>query len=177
MADLTPAAAIRAFAFSSDQAAPAPATPAPTAPPAPAVPVEPYSPVSPSHAGQWIEVEKDNLAKGTITQEEATRRFDALGATPEQRAPDTRSAEVRLLDQHLPAAKESDFLIHYGEPGRPAPPMTPELQQFDTNARAWLSGAEFPRAHGNSLITQIERTVHATKGMTPDQLESYGLVE
>jgi hypothetical protein len=26
-------------------------------------------------------------------------------------------------------------------------------------------------------ITNIEKTVRATKGMTPDQLESYGLVE
>jgi hypothetical protein len=40
-----------------------------------------------------------------------------------------------------------------------------------------LSGAEFTRDSCNSLITQIERTVHATKGMTPEQLESYGLVE
>ena len=138
MADLTPAAAIRAFAFSSDQAAPAPATPAPTAPPAPAVPVEPYSPVSPSHAGQWIEVEKDNLAKGTITQEEATRRFDALGATPEQRAPDTRSEYVKQLDANFPPAKEHEFLVNLYPPGQ-APAVIPkEVQTFEANVRAWM---------------------------------------
>jgi len=118
-----------------------------------------------------------DLAAGRITPEEATRRFDALGATPEQRAPDARSAEVRLLDQHLPAAKPEEFLIRYADPGRPALPMTPELQAFDTSVRAWLSGAEFPRDSGNSRVTQIERTVRATKGMTPEQLESYGMVE
>jgi hypothetical protein len=139
MTDLTPAAAIRAFAFSTGPTAPAqPAAPpaAPATPTAPAVPVEPYSPVDPRYAAQWIEVEKENLAKGKISPEEAIRRFDALGATPEQRAPDTRSAEVKLLDQHFPPAKETDFLIPYADPGRPAPPMTKELQQFDTNARA-----------------------------------------
>ena len=95
MSDLTPAAAIRTAVFSSAvPAAPAPAPPAPTTPTAPAIPVEPYSPagLSPSHAAQIIEWEKDNLAKGKITPEEAARRFDALGATPEQRAPDTRTA-------------------------------------------------------------------------------------
>ena len=41
----------------------------------------------------------------------------------------------------------------------------------------WLSGAEFPRELGNSLITNIERVAQQTKAMTPDQLESYGMVE
>ena len=131
--DLSPAAAIRAFAFSAGPVAPAPSATspaAPTTPTAPAIPVEPYSPagLSPSHAAQMIEWEKDNLAKGKITPEEAARRFDALGATPEQRAPDTRTAEVKLLDQHFPAAKPENYFIRYGEPGRPAPPMTPALQ-------------------------------------------------
>jgi hypothetical protein len=55
--------------------------------------------------------------------------------------------------------------------------MTKELKQFDSSARTWLSQAEFPRELGNSLITAIERTVQQTKALTPDQLESYGLVE
>ena len=180
--DLSPAAAIRAFAFSAGPVAPAPSETspaAPTTPAAPAIPVEPYPPanLSESHTAQWIEIEKENLATGKITLEEANRRFDSLGATPEQRAQDTRSAEVKLIDQLSPPAKESDFLIRYGEPGQLAPPMTPELKAFDTSVRTWLSGAEFPRDSGNSLITQIERTVRATKGMTPEQLDSYVLLE
>ena len=55
--------------------------------------------------------------------------------------------------------------------------MTPEMTAFDQSARAWLSGAEFSRDSGNSLITQIERTVRATKGMTPEQLDSYVLLK
>jgi hypothetical protein len=115
MSDLSPKAAILTAIFSHG-----PAAPAPTAPTAPAVPVEPYSQsgLSPNHVAQMIEWEKENLAKGKISPEEATRRFDSLNATPEQRAPDTRSDEVKLLDQHFPPAKEGDFLIRYGLPGQ-----------------------------------------------------------
>lgn len=159
MADLTPAAAIRAFAFSSDQAAPAPATPAPTAPPAPAVPVEPYSPVSPSHAAQWIEWEKDKLAKGTITPEEATRRFDALGATPEQRAPDTRSAYVKQLDAAFPPAKEHEFLVNLYPPGQVPAVIPKEAQAFEANVRAWMGpdGAGLSQGQGNSLLAILSK--------------------
>ena len=173
--NLSPAAAM----LTMSHAPATPAQPAPATPTAPAIPVEPYPPanLSESHTAQWIEIEKENLANGKISPEEATRRFDSLGATPEQRAPDARSAEVKLLDQHFPAAKPENYFIRYGEPGQLAPPMTPELKAFDTSVRTWLSGAEFPRDIGNSLITQIERTLHATKDMTPEQLESYGMVE
>ena len=33
--------------------------------------------------------------------------------------------------------------------------MTPELKQFDTTARTWMSSAGMPRELGNSLVTQI----------------------
>ncbi len=157
-------------------ATPGTATPAPTAP---AIPVEPYRPanLSPSHTAEWIEIEKANLAAGKTTPEEATRRFDALGASPEQRGPDTRSDEVKQFDAAFPPAKPEDFIIRYHEPGQFAPPMTPEIAAFDQSARAWLSGGEFSRDSGNALVAQIEQTVRATKGMTPEQLESYGLVE
>ena len=181
MSDLTPAAPVQAFGFGT----PAPATPAqpppatPTTPPAPAPPVEPYAPVrmDPSHTAQWIEIEKDNLAQGKITPEEAARRFEALGATPEQRGPDTRSADVKLLDQHFPVAKPEEFLIRYGEPGQIAPPMTPELKQFDTSARSWLNQAEFPATIGNSLISMVAKVAQQTQHLSADQLESYGLLQ
>jgi len=88
-----------------------------------------------------------------------------------------RTDEQKLIDQHFPAAKPEEFSIRYANPGQPWPQMTPELKQFDTTARTWLSGAEFPRELGNSLIGQIERVAQTTKAMTPDQLESYGMVE
>lgn len=55
--------------------------------------------------------------------------------------------------------------------------MPKELQQFDQSARTWLSGAEFPRDLGNSLVTAIERVAQHTKAMTPEQLETYGGAE
>ena len=168
--DLSPAAAIRAFAFSAGPVAPAPSATspaAPTTPTPPAIPVEPYGPadLSRHHTAQMIEWEKDNLARGKITPEEATRRFDALGATPEQRAPDSRSADVRLLDQLFPAASPGEYLIRYAAPGQVDAPMTPEMTAFDQSARAWLSGAEFPPDGGNALVTQIERVAQQTQHM------------
>ena len=55
--------------------------------------------------------------------------------------------------------------------------IPPRMIEFDQAARGWLSAAEFPRDLGNSLITSITKTAQATKEMTPDQFESYGLVE
>ena len=55
--------------------------------------------------------------------------------------------------------------------------MTPEMTAFDHSARAWLSGAEFPRDGGNALITQIERVAQQTQHMSADELERYGYAE
>ena len=132
--------------------------------------------LSESHTAQWIEIEKENLATGKITLEEANRRFDSLGATPEQRAPDTRSAEVKLLDQ-LPPASPGEYLIRYAAPGQEEAQRTPETTAFDQSARAWLSGAEFPRDGGNALVTQIERVAQQTQHMNADELERYGYAE
>ena len=180
MSDLTPQAAVLAFGFGTPTpATPAPATPAtgaPTTTTAPAPPVEPYAPVrmSPDHAAKWIELEKENLAKGTITPEEAARRLDALGATPEQRGPDTRTEEQRLIETHFPVARPEDYRIAYVQPGQPWLPLTKEQQQFDNLARGWLVDAEFPASIGNGLIDTISKVAQQTKAMTPDQLESYG---
>jgi hypothetical protein len=151
-----------------------PATPTLTAPPAP--PVGPQAEITSAQAEIMIGWEKDNLAKGRITLEEANKRFDALGATAEQRALDTRTVAEKELDAAFPVAKPSDYKIAYGLPGQDVP-TTPELTQFDTNARGWMAGAGLPRDLGNSLVTQITRVLQTTKGMTPDQLESYGTSE
>ena len=174
---LTPEAAVRAFGFGT----PTPATPAPATPAPPAAPlVEHYSdsglsPEAVKMAG-WI---REDLAKGKMTQADADKAFDELGTPLDQRTTpaDTRTDEPKLIDQHYPVAKPEEFSMRYADPGQPAPPMTKELQQFDSSARTWLSQAEFPRELGNSLITNIERVAQQTKAMTPDQLESYGMVE
>ena len=94
----------------------------------------------------------------------------------EQRAPDTRTDEQKTLDTHFPAAKESDYTIRYGIPGQEML-MTPELKQFDTTARGWLSEAQFPRELGNSLINAVSKVAQHTQAMTPDQLTMYGETE
>jgi hypothetical protein len=119
---------------------------------------------------------KDDLAKGKITQEQAVKMFEELGATPEQRASDTRSEEMKALDQQFPPANESDFTIRYFKPGQPAE-ETPQLKAFDESARAWLAGAQFDRTLGNSLITAVERVTERTATMNEAQLEQYGQTE
>ena len=46
----------------------------------------------------WI---KADFLAGKMTQEDATKAFNQLGATAEQRASDTRSEEMKQLDAQL----------------------------------------------------------------------------
>lgn len=157
-------------------------TPTPTAPaPAAATPLAsspqgPQAELSEAEATKMSEWVKQDVAAGRLTPEQATKMFNELGRSPEQREPDLRSDEQKQLDQHFPAAKPEEFLIRYGGPGKDVV-MTPELKQFDTTARAWMSGAGLPREFGNSLVNAIAKTAQHTKDMTPDQLERYGYAE
>lgn len=190
---LTPAAAIRAFAFGTPAtatpptpatAAPAPTTapataPAPSAPPAsPAPSGEPPPVLSPEAVtmASWV---KEDLAAGKISAEQAANIFDDLGVPLDQRATpaDTRTDEHKLIDTQFPAAKPEEYQIRYADPGQVAPPMSAEMKAFDSSARTWLSQAEFPANLGNSLITTIAKTAQATKHMNATQLEEYGYAE
>jgi hypothetical protein len=121
----------------------------------------------------WV---KADLAAGKLSPERAEQMFSELGASPEQRAPDTRSDEAKALNAQFPPAKPTDYTIRYGLPGQDVP-QTPELKQFDSSARTWLSGAGFPRDVGNSLVNAIAKTAQLTKDMNADQLETYGTTE
>jgi hypothetical protein len=118
----------------------------------------------------WL---RQDVAQGRISPEQAQKAFDQLNATAEQRQPDTRTDEQKNLDKQFPPAKESVYTIRYGEPGQ-VMLMTPELKQFDTTARTWMSGAGMPRELGNSLVTQISRVTQQTQRMSPDELITYG---
>ncbi len=108
----------------------------------------------------WV---KEDAASGRITAKKANEMFNQLGATEAQRAPDQRSDEQRQLDAAFPPAKP-------GENGT----MTPQLKEFDQSARTWLSGAQFPREVGNSLVSQITKVLQRTHVMTEEQLNTYG---
>ncbi len=83
-----------------------------------------------------------------------------------------KTPEQQRLDALHPPAKASEYTIRYGKPNAEVK-QTPELQQFNQSARTWLSGAEFDRTTGNSLVNLIDRTVQKTHTMTPDQLDYY----
>jgi hypothetical protein len=180
---LTREAAMRAFAFTSTAA---PAVPlaippaAPTTPTPPPAPVEPHtrSGLSPSEAAKMTTWTKQDLASGKIPAEQADKIFSELNVPADQRATpaDLRDDEQKLWDQHFPVARPEEFSIRYGRPGEHVE-MTKELTALDSSARAWLSGGDFDRTLGNSLVSAIERTVQTTKGMNEDQLESYGYAE
>ena len=124
----------------------------------------------------WI---REDLATGRMTQAHVNQALDDLNVPLDQRtAPaDVRSDEQKLIDSQFPVARPEEIRIAYADPGQAAPQMTPELKQFDQSARSWIVGAEFPANLGNSLVTAISKVAQQTKSMTPDQLESYGLVE
>jgi hypothetical protein len=120
----------------------------------------------------WI---KADLAAGKMTQAQADKAFAELNTPMEQRLPDASSDEEKMLDKQFPVAKAEDFIIRYGL-GQELP-MTPELKQFDSSARTWLSGAGFPRDVGNSPVNAIAKTAQLTKDMNADQLDQYGADE
>lgn len=145
----------------------------PPTPATPATPVEPYSPVNPRYAEQWIEAEKANLANGKITPEEATRRFDALGATPEQRAPDTRSEYVRQLDRAFPPARPEEFLIQWHPPGQQPTTLSKEDQALDTNARKWMAAMGLSREQGNGMAAIIAKTRQQRHPLSVNERENF----
>jgi hypothetical protein len=167
-------------------------------PPAPATantlePITPPASVAPPAAltappGTALQI-ASMLAAGTIDTKQAGRLAkagnlstldvaNALTTLREAAEPkDQRSPEEKQMDAAYPPAKNSDYTIRYGEPGQQEPTMTPELKQFDTTARAWMSGAGLPRELGNSLVNAIAKVAQTTKAMTPDQLETYGVNE
>lgn len=160
--------------------------PPPTAPNAPAhtsttptgtpqVALHTWDTLQPIEAAKMIEWEKDNLAKGRITAEEATQRFDALGATPEQRiiTEDTRTDEQRLMEANFPAASESDFLLRMYPPGHEPPVIPKAVRDFENNARGWMADAGLTREHGNSVVTIISKMLQHTHAMTAEQRETY----
>ena len=151
--------------------APSPSTPATPSPPM--VKPHPKAAVSVTEAAQLAAWAKEDYSAGKITQAQLEAQFAELNTPQADRnTTDTRSPEQRQLDTLHPPAKDSEYTIRYGLAGQ-AMPMTPELKQFDQSARAWLSGAEFDRMTGNSLVTTIDRVAHQVQHMTPGQLEFY----
>jgi len=139
----------------------------------PVVQSGPQVALSPRDAETAIGWEKDNLAKGRITREEANTRLDALGATPEQRAPDQRTDEQKQLDQQFPPAKESEYMIRYYTPGQ-EPAVTPkEVLAFDANARGWMADMGLPRDFGNSTVNILSKSIQHLSTLSPEQRESY----
>lgn len=155
-----------------------PAATAPTAPtPRPITPqtVEPHTSmgVSQSEAATLTAWTKLDLAAGKISQQQADQIFSEMETPATDRAPDTRSEDAKLLDQHFPIAKSpTEYTIQHG-----VDTMTPELRSFDTAARTWLHNAELPRELGNSFVTTISDVAKTTGSMTTDQREVYGLAE
>lgn len=118
-----------------------------------------------------------DLAAGKISPEAVNKAFSQLNATETQLAPDMRSDEAKALDTAFPPAGPQEFTIRYNAPGDDALTMSPGMKVFDQSARTWLSGAQFPRDLGNTLVNTITKVMQTTKSMTPDQLNDYSTRE
>lgn len=155
-----------------------PATAAPTAPaPRPIAPqvVEPstQASVSQSEYTTLLDWAREDLAKGTITQAQFDQIFSEMETPATDRAPDTRSEDAKLLDQHFPIPKSpTEYTIQHG-----VDVMTPELKALDHAARTWMHNAELPRELGNSFVTTISDVAKTTGSMTTDQRDLYGTAE
>ena len=156
---------------------PAPSTPAAPSMSPPMVEPHPKAALSPTESAQLAQWAKEDFAKGKITQAQLEQQFTELNTPQEQRnTTDTRTPEQKQLDTLHPPAKPNDYIIRYSIPGQETP-MTPELKQFDTAARTWMTDAGLTREIGNSLANAIGKVVETTHKMTDAQLESYALTE
>jgi hypothetical protein len=158
----------------------------PTPPAAPAAPIAPTPTVTPqvephtkaslstaeaATMGGWIRADR---ASGKMTPEQANKAFDDLGATEEQRKPDPRNDEQKMLDQVFPAARPEEFVIRWNAVGDDTP-MSPETKIFDAKARGWLTEMGFSRENGNAVINFISKL--AQQKMTPAQVEAHTITE
>lgn len=129
--------------------------------------------LAPQEAEKMISWARNDLATGRITQAQHDAMLAELGTTPEQQpGADTRPPEILELDKQFPPAKPEEYTIQYG-----LGQLTEPQREFDTAARAWLSGAEFDRSLGNSLVTNVGRVAEHTRNMDDAQLENYGADE
>jgi hypothetical protein len=163
-------------------------TPTPTAPAPPSTPTPaPSPPAALTAPGTALEIAQMLAAKtidtagagrlakaGNISTLSVAQALSTLRAAAEPQAPDGRSPEVRELDAAFPPAAERDYTIRYYTPGQEPPVMPKEVQAFDANARGWMAGAEFPRDHGNALVSAVSKVIERTHVMTADQIDQYG---
>lgn len=131
--------------------------------------------LTPAQAQQMSEWIKADVAAGKLTPEKAAAAFQELGTPLDQRGPDQRTDEEKQFDQAFPTAKPEEYLIRYGLPD--GQPLSPEMKQFDSTARGWLSDAGFARSNGNSLINAITKTVQQTQRMTEAELDTFSAAE
>jgi hypothetical protein len=178
--DLSPKAAVFAFGFGN----PTPATPPQAPPAAPAPPIPPAPPAAPlvdHHSDSGLSPEavtmagwiREDLAKGKMTQADADKAFDELGVPADQRAPDTRSPEVKMLDEQFPIAKETDYIIPWYAPGQTPAQVPTEVKQLDSNIRWYLHAAGATREQGNAIINSIAKAAQHRSTLSANEREMH----
>jgi len=109
------------------------------------------------------------LADGRITQEQhaADLKMAGIGPVPL----DNRTPEARAIDQQFPPAQPTEFVFpSYGAPGQDVT-MTPAMRAFDTEARAALSYARFPRELGSTFAKEADRAASEYANLSPAERE------
>lgn len=117
----------------------------------------------------WI---KEDLASGKLTPEAAAKAFDELGATPEQRAPDNRTEEQKLVDAHFPPGRPGQYSIPLYLPGEDPAAITNETREGVAKAHQWLSAAGASVEQGNSIVASIVQALQRTASMSSTAREA-----
>lgn len=129
--------------------------------------------LSPKEAETMATWLRQDLDAGKLSRERFDESMRQLGVDPATVPPDTRSKEERQFDEAFPTAKPGDFTLRWFPPGQDQE-LTEPMQQLDTNARTWLSGAGFSKETGDSLVRQIDRVVGETVKLTDADIEARG---
>ena len=129
--------------------------------------------LSPAEAATMTKWIQQDLAAGKMTSEQANKALDELNASPEQRLPDSRSDEVRQLDQQFPVAKEGDYIVTWYPPGHAPAQMPKEVQALDASVRGWLHAAGATREHGNAIAAIVSRDLQRRAAMTAEQASAH----
>ena len=154
---------------------PTPAASPPVTSPAPVPAEDPAAVLDVAH--RWSPREQDlirqdldaALADGRITQEQhaADLKMAGIGPVPL----DNRTPEARAIDQQFPPAQPTEFVFpSYGAPGQDVT-MTPAMRAFDTEARAALSYARFPRELGSTFAKEADRAASEYANLSPAERE------
>lgn len=147
---------------------PSPTGPAPT--PAPLTPETTPELTGPQAetVARWL---KEDVAKGKLSPEAASKAFDQLQTPAADRVDSRTEGEKEWDAAGFVPAKPEDYSIRLHAPGEEP---TPQHVQAGMQIRGYMSEGGLPKPHGDALFKAADETVRLTAGMNEDELAEFG---